>query len=348
MNGNIKFSIITPVYKVEKYLDECVSSVLAQSYENFELILVDDGSPDRSGLMCDAWAAKDKRVKVIHKENGGAVSARCMGIEKAEGDYYMFLDSDDTLRPCALEVLFAKISETGADCLIYGSEKKAGDRVIELGVCGENVAGRLICDKREALGVILTDAAYNALWRKCARAACFDGRDYTPYYAVRHGEDRLCSLEILENAKSFLFLSEILHSYRHNTESVTQTICYDDREVDNTVELLVDEMLQRTGVFAQEDYDRLQNMRLNGIAVEAHARMKFCSSTEKAIEGLKMLRENEFDAKIIESGYKNVEGYHGNGGLHGYIYRMNISLLRRRRYKTMLFIDRSMRRLSGR
>ena len=165
---------------------------------------------------------------------------------------------------------------------------------------------------------------------------------------MRHGEDRLCSLEILENAKSFLFLSEILHSYRHNTESVTQTICYDDREVDNTVELLVDEMLQRTGVFAQEDYDRLQNMRLNGIAVEAHARMKFCTSTEKAIEGLKMLRENDFDAKIIESGYKNVEGYHGNGGLHGYIYRMNISLLRQRRYKTMLFIDRSMRRLSGR
>ena len=62
MNGNIKFSILTPVYKVEKYLDECVSSVLAQSYENFELILVDDGSPDRSGQMCDAWAAKDKRV----------------------------------------------------------------------------------------------------------------------------------------------------------------------------------------------------------------------------------------------------------------------------------------------
>ena len=104
MDNKIKFSIMTPVYKVEKYLDECVSSVLNQSYENFELILVDDGSPDRSGQMCDAWAAKDKRVKVIHKENGGAVSARCMGIEKAEGDYYMFLDSDDTLRPCALEV----------------------------------------------------------------------------------------------------------------------------------------------------------------------------------------------------------------------------------------------------
>ena len=89
-------------------------------------------------------------------------------------------------------------------------------------------------------------------------------------------------------------------------------------------------------------------MRLNSIAVEAHARMKFCTSKEKAIEGLKMLRENEFDAKIIESGYKNVEGYHGNGGVRRHIYRMNISLLRKRRYKTMYFIDNALRRLTGR
>ena len=348
MNGNIKFSIMTPVYKVEKYLDECVASVIAQSYENFELILVDDGSPDRCGSMCDEWAEKDERIKVIHKPNGGLVSARSAAFEKVTGDYYVFLDSDDFLQPCALEVLYNKITETDADCIIYGSEKKLGDRVIERGVCEDNVAGRLICDMREAYGVILTNAAYNAIWRKCARASCFDGRDYTPYNAVNHGEDRVRSLEILENARSILFIPEILHVYRCNEESMTQTICYDDREVDNTVELLVDEMLQRTGVFAQEDYDRLQNMRLNGIAVEAHARMKFCTSTEKAIEGLKMLRENEFDAKIIESGYKNVEGYHGNGGVRRHIYRMNISLLRQRRYKTMYFIDNALRRLTGR
>ena len=92
-----KISIIIPVYKVEKYLDKCVESVVNQTYKNLEIILVDDGSPDNCPKMCDEWAEKDKRIKVIHKENGGLSDARNFGIEKATGDYLMFLDSDDYL-----------------------------------------------------------------------------------------------------------------------------------------------------------------------------------------------------------------------------------------------------------
>ena len=91
----MKFSVIIPVYKVEKYLDECVQSVLAQTYNDFEVILVDDGSPDNCPAMCDAYAASDSRVKVIHKPNGGLSDARNVGLDAAIGDFVVFLDSDD-------------------------------------------------------------------------------------------------------------------------------------------------------------------------------------------------------------------------------------------------------------
>lgn len=92
-------SIIIPVYKVEKFLDECVASVAAQTYANLEILLVDDGSPDNCPAMCDAWAARDPRIRVIHKPNGGLSDARNSGIAEAIGAYIYFADSDDTVHP---------------------------------------------------------------------------------------------------------------------------------------------------------------------------------------------------------------------------------------------------------
>lgn len=103
-------SVVVPVYKVEKYLDKCVQSILAQTYENFELILVDDGSPDNCPQMCDEYANRDKRVRVIHKENGGLSDARNTGVSIAEGDYVTFIDSDDYVNSKYLQILY--------DCLM--------------------------------------------------------------------------------------------------------------------------------------------------------------------------------------------------------------------------------------
>ena len=91
------FSVIVPIYNIEKYLKRCIDSVLAQSFGDFELILVDDGSPDNCPAICDEYAAKDERIKVIHKENGGLVSARQEGIKIASGDYVFHLDGDDAV-----------------------------------------------------------------------------------------------------------------------------------------------------------------------------------------------------------------------------------------------------------
>lgn len=98
-------TIIVPVYKVEEYLDACVASIVNQTYKNLEIILVDDGSPDNCPVMCDEWAKRDNRIKVIHKQNGGLSSARNAGVLCAEGDYITFVDSDDTIQPFYVEVL---------------------------------------------------------------------------------------------------------------------------------------------------------------------------------------------------------------------------------------------------
>lgn len=113
-------SVIVPVYNVEKYLDRCIKSVIQQTYKNMEIILVDDGAKDKSGEMCDAWAAKDPRVTVFHQKNGGVSKARNTGINKATGEYLIFVDSDDVIAPDMVEHLIWLLESENADIAMCG------------------------------------------------------------------------------------------------------------------------------------------------------------------------------------------------------------------------------------
>ena len=106
-----KISVVVPVYKVEAYLDRCVQSIVNQSFGDFDLYLVDDGSPDNCGAMCDAWAEKDSRIRVIHQQNGGLSAARNAGLNGAKGQYIAFVDSDDYIYPVFLERLYQAIKK---------------------------------------------------------------------------------------------------------------------------------------------------------------------------------------------------------------------------------------------
>lgn len=120
MSDNPLISIVIPVYKVEQYLRECVDSVIAQTYKNLDIILVDDGSPDKCPAMCDEYAAKDSRVRVIHKTNGGLSAARNSGIDIARGEYITFIDSDDYVSKTYTEQLYTTLKKSGAgisECL---------------------------------------------------------------------------------------------------------------------------------------------------------------------------------------------------------------------------------------
>ncbi len=119
-------SVVVPVYKVEQYLDRCVQSVCAQTYRKLEIILVDDGSPDNCGELCEAWRAKDERVRVLHKANGGLSDARNRGAALARGEYISFVDSDDYLAPDALEYLLGLLRQHDADIAV-GAARQVSD-----------------------------------------------------------------------------------------------------------------------------------------------------------------------------------------------------------------------------
>lgn len=112
-------SVIIPVYKVERYLDACVASVVGQTYPDLEIILVDDGSPDNCPALCDAWAAKDTRIRVIHRSNGGLSAARNSGLDICTGEYIAFVDSDDRLEPETLERALRAQQRSGADLVLF-------------------------------------------------------------------------------------------------------------------------------------------------------------------------------------------------------------------------------------
>ena len=123
-------SVIVPVYKTEKYLNKCIESIVNQTYENLEIILVDDGSPDNCPSICDSWAEKDKRIKVIHKENAGVSAARNSALEIFSGKYVSFVDSDDWIDNDCIEYLYNSVVSTGADvvcaCIYYEYLNKKG------------------------------------------------------------------------------------------------------------------------------------------------------------------------------------------------------------------------------
>lgn len=129
-------SVIVPVYNVEKYLDKCVDSIVNQTYKNLEIILVDDGSPDNCPKMCDNWAKKDKRIKVIHKENGGVSSARNVGIDNAKGEYIGFVDSDDWTEKKYIQKLYEVLIQENADIALCGYNRVTGANIEKINING--------------------------------------------------------------------------------------------------------------------------------------------------------------------------------------------------------------------
>ena len=165
------FSIILPIYNVEKYLKECVSSIQAQTFKDFEIILVDDGSKDSSPAICDELAQKDSRIKVIHKTNGGQSTARNMGLKKAEGEYIIYLDSDDFITSDTFfEDIYNKVQETQSDIVLYKYSKYFDDTKT-LDKCTFTLDfAESITDSEEMLETLVAkDAYYGMAWVKAFR-----------------------------------------------------------------------------------------------------------------------------------------------------------------------------------
>lgn len=164
-------SIVMPIYIVEQYLPRAVDSVRAQTCDAWEMILVDDGSPDRCGRICDEYAEKDKRIRVIHQQNSGVSAARNAGIDAADGEYLFCLDPDDYLAPDALETLLEEIRETGADIAVGGHNRVEADGRVH---CDSDVWPELN-DTADIQRAVLLNRLPNFVWGRLYRREIWDG-----------------------------------------------------------------------------------------------------------------------------------------------------------------------------
>jgi len=237
-----KVSIIVPVFNVEKYLKYCIESLIQQTYQNIEIILVNDGSTDNSGQICDVYATKDNRIKVLHKENGGQSDARNSGIRIAQGDYVGFVDADDFAEVTMFEKLYS--SAILNDCEIsvcdyyrYFSEENYNEcnQITKQGVYKgkDEILLRFIGNK---LADYEKSFQLASVWRCLYSRKLIANIEFSP---IRNIEDRLFNIEVFIKANNIFYLTEALYYYNFNPNSITKSydkdmarnLIYSDRKV---------------------------------------------------------------------------------------------------------------------
>lgn len=211
-------SVIVPVYKVEKYLDRCIESILNQTFKDFEVILVDDGSPDRCPAMCDEWAKKDSRIRVIHKENGGLSSARNTGLKEVKGNYISFIDSDDWIEENMLEVLYRLLnSYPDTDIAQCGLMQDNGRSVLKKASPQIQVKDKT--DMWESFFRIRGEASNTSVCVNLYRKDILDGFSFP----ITLNEDVEASYEFCLRAKKMVVTNQIMYHYFYNDQSITHS-----------------------------------------------------------------------------------------------------------------------------
>ena len=210
-------SVIVPIYKVEQLLERCIESVLSQDYENFELILVDDGSPDRCGTICDKYFEKDNRIKVIHKENGGLSDARNAGLAIAEGEYIAFIDSDDWVAPDYLSCMLDLMNSTEADICECEILRTSSDEKMAL----ESSLYSECFDVENALRELICDGVFHQyVWNKLYKRECI-GDNLFPVGKLN--EDEFWTYRVFGNADKIVKTDKVLYYYFQREGSIMGT-----------------------------------------------------------------------------------------------------------------------------
>lgn len=210
-----RISVIVPIYKVEAYLERCVESIVNQTYRNMEIILVDDGSPDNCPAMCDAWAKKDSRIKVIHKPNGGLSDARNAGMAIASGEYIGFVDSDDWIAPEMYERLANALEQDGSDIAACGVEMVWED---ESPSCSLITAKREVLDHQQAQkGLLLENKMKQPVWYKLYRAETIQD---ILFPMGKYHEDVFWSYQAVGNARTVSLVDYVGYFYWQRSGSI--------------------------------------------------------------------------------------------------------------------------------
>lgn len=215
---NFKISIIVPIYKVEKYLNRCIDSILNQSYKNIEVILVNDGSPDKCGEICDEYLLKDNRIIVIHKANGGLSSARNSGLDIATGDYIGFVDSDDWIEPRMYETLIE-------NAIKYNAQISVGGVIDLLVECNKYIPTKstfngnidVQClNKEQAMKKFFLESwsAWDKIYKR-------EVHEKIRFPEGEINEDEAIAMQILDNCEKIVYTNEVFYNYIKRSDSIT-------------------------------------------------------------------------------------------------------------------------------
>lgn len=290
-------SIIVPVYQTEKYLKECVDSILRQSFTDFELLLINDGSTDGSGLICDHYAQIDERVKVIHKKNAGVSAARNTGLEISRGEYIVFMDSDDTADEGFLEFAVNSLTDAHADVFLSGLKFEVWndgriDRTIRCGITATQ--NYTIRELLENMDVTYSQICICVPTCKLYKREIIQKNNLRFPEFLRYSEDTWFNLDYFSHCNSVIFSQKVFYHYRQvNTESLTARFHKDTYEVHQMVWYKMRALMQIAGCCgsAMDWFEALYFDMLLGGAHEYYRFYKKTTAKERYAHILKIARD---------------------------------------------------------
>lgn len=247
MFEKLLISVIIPVFNAESYLNRCLDTVLAQTYQELEILLINDGSTDHSGEICDEYASKDKRVKIIHKINSGVSATRNVGLANATGEYILFVDSDDYLEPGMVESLVGKAVENNCDIVMCGYYIQTGNSAVlekmdYLEYYGSNSE---VIDKLIARFYTGENTGLNSLWNKLIRRKIYQDNCVKFNTDLKRAEDMWFVFECLKHTERLSFINEAFYHYVQNPDSIMHILYLDQyRQWKYTRTRLLDENIQ--------------------------------------------------------------------------------------------------------
>lgn len=228
VNSNEKVSVIVPVYNVEQYLDKSVSSIVRQTYKAIEIILVDDGSTDHSPQLCDRWAEKDGRIKVIHKENGGLSDARNYGIEAASGAFLCFVDSDDWLETNTIEKAVSAMAESAADVIIWSISVDSVDQN-EKTIGQRTMSSDALCRSGQDYDAVIRSGGIALYaWNKLYKTELIRKNRIRYEKGISLVEDMLFNAQVLTSAEIVRFIPFVGTHYVQRERTTLGTAYYPD------------------------------------------------------------------------------------------------------------------------
>ena len=348
----MKFSILIPVYNVERYLEQCLESVVNQTFGDYEVIIVDDGSTDNSSCICDSFAEKyPEKIHVIHKENQGLISARRIAIDKAQGEFCIFVDSDDFIECNLLETVNSYLlKDVNIDMVIY-SFNYYTDGI-------KNKRNRFVAEdseiwsadnKKKCFELLATGDSIDALWIKAIKTEILkrDPIDYTKYFSKNMSEDTLQSIYPITYAEKIIYADVPLYNYRYNTASISRNFSpeviakKDSSHVFEELFLVLPELKLNTDDFKQKVYARW-------FSDVMYIFVKSCenATTNKELDSIlefdwvSMLPScdvNTFDSYVNQK-YKDLYYY----WIHGEFRKIKVEFLKRKLYKKIVSLKRKL------